>query len=427
MLYTLIAFVGLFIIAATVAVIYYVRYEDQRTIASDSVRNLDEFAASAERQKIGAIVGTKQRSESWLGRMVDYLDEVVNQIAGGPSKDTSAEEKVNIVNVAVEGIKQLLAKEYPNIEFVDPNTVGLVHIIQRLKTELDNVAERADSLDKQLAALHDRFNDAQESSSQAYEKLLADKKTLEQQVNDIKQDYRELEADLSKSAEQRVQDLMNDRDKARNERDRLQTELGEMKARLAVAQDKIALLQGEIQATMPSPDPNGRAYEADGKIIMVEDGIVHLNIGRRDRVHRGLTFKVYDRSMPIPSDGKGKAEIKVFDVREDFSAARVLYSERRNPIVKDDIVANLIWDRDKTNVFMISGDFDLDNNGYVDYDAVEKIEGLIVGWGGRVGDTLSADTDFLVLGEANRHRSSESRRLLICKQTRWPWTNTKPR
>ena len=36
MLYTLIAFVGLFIIATIVAVIFYIQFEKQRTIANDS-------------------------------------------------------------------------------------------------------------------------------------------------------------------------------------------------------------------------------------------------------------------------------------------------------------------------------------------------------------------------------------------------------
>jgi len=51
---------------------------------------------------------------------------------------------------------------------------------------------------------------------------------------------------------------------------------------------------------------------------------------------------------------------------------------------------------------MIAGEFDLDSDGYVDYDAVEKIKGLIVTWGGKVSNALSIDTDFLVLGKPPR-------------------------
>jgi hypothetical protein len=106
--------------------------------------------------------------------------------------------------------------------------------------------------------------------------------------------------------------------------------------------------------------------------------------------------------MPIPKDGIGKAEIEVFDVRKNFSGARITYSQKTNPIVVDDVVANLIWDSKKTNVFMVAGDFDLDGDGYIDYDAVDKIKAIIVKWGGRVTDAVSVDTDFLVLGRPPR-------------------------
>jgi hypothetical protein len=63
-----------------------------------------------------------------------------------------------------------------------------------------------------------------------------------------------------------------------------------------------------------------------------------------------------------------------------------------------DIIANLIWDSDKTNVFVVAGDFDLDNDENIDYGAVDRIKALIEKWGGRVADAVSIDTDFLVLG-----------------------------
>ena len=66
--------------------------------------------------------------------------------------------------------------------------------------------------------------------------------------------------------------------------------------------------------------------------------------------------------------------------------------------ILDDIVANLIWDSDKTNVFVIEGDFDLDGDGKIDKDAADKIKSLIGKWGGKVANAISIETDFLVLG-----------------------------
>jgi hypothetical protein len=112
-----------------------------------------------------------------------------------------------------------------------------------------------------------------------------------------------------------------------------------------------------------------------------------------------LTFGVYNRGESVPKDGKGKAEVEVFDVAKTYSAARIVNSGVRKPILQGDIVANLIWNSDRPNVFVITGEFDLDNDGQIDLDGPAKIKALIEKWGGRVADAISIDTDFLVLGQ----------------------------
>ena len=61
MLYTLITFVGLFIVATTIAVIYYVDAEDKKTRLADIQNQIDDLAKSNERNALGTIVGTKAR------------------------------------------------------------------------------------------------------------------------------------------------------------------------------------------------------------------------------------------------------------------------------------------------------------------------------------------------------------------------------
>jgi hypothetical protein len=397
-LYTLITFVGLFIIATTAAVIYYVKFEDQRTIANQSKRDLKEMVTDIDWRNRGKIIGTRQAPKTWLRTMVDYLDETVIKIIGGQFEDTSAEEKVNTVNRTVENIKKLLAREYPDIENIDPNTTGLIQIIKKLKAKLDNTTKQRLALEKQLEELQNKFDDAVTDMRKTRDILTNENKKYRQQVNEIKQKYDELEAFLRKNAEQQIQDLIAQRDRARTERDTMETDMLQTEAKLTIAQQRIAHIQKQIQAIMSPPDSDVPAYKPDGKIIFIDNQIVHLNIGSDDHVYQGLTFTVYDKTVPIPKDGKGKAEIEVFDVGKNIAVARIAYSEKKNPIVVDDIVANLIWDSDKTNIFMIAGEFDLDGDGNIDYDGVDKIRVLIEKWGGKVADTLSIDTDFLVLG-----------------------------
>jgi hypothetical protein len=401
MLYTLITFVGLFIVATTAAVVFYVKFEDQRTRANQAERSLAEFAEPSERQRITSEVGTRQGRDTWFATMLTYLNNMVATIVG-PSKDVPVEEKVNSINRRVEDIKRILAQEHMDIELLDPNTTGLIQIVDKLRAKLDNVTEASLRLEMQLAEVQNKFDDALADMNKTRTDLFAEKEGYRLQVEEIKQQYDYLRALLEKNKDQRIQDLMAQLEQTTDERNRLDAQLLQMGAKLSFAGERIAHLQKQIEATMPPLDPNMLAYQPDGKIIVVDNQIVHLDIGLGDRVYPGLKLAVYDRGMPIPQDGIGKAEIEVFDVQKNFSAARVLHSEITNPILQDDIVANLIWDSKKANVFMITGEFDLNSDGTFEYDAVDKMKALVLKWGGRITDSVTIDTDYLILGHPPR-------------------------
>jgi hypothetical protein len=556
MLYTVITFVGLFIVSTVVAVIFYLQAEKHRTDAATLQSQMDELANSAELRKIGAIVGAKQPRKSRLGTMVDYLDGTVSLIIGGLPEDTSAEVKIDTTNRKVKDILALLAQQRlaiepnvptnenvePNaptnelvellanqqfsavtedfnetlknelppekleevwkatidqmgpfkkqiglrtekeadydivsvtcefekgaldvkiayngekqvaglfivqtpaevlesyrqtpelltqqtpeivtqqtpelltqqtpeivtqqqsyIEIDDPNTIGLVRVIEKLKAKLDDTTNTALLLQEQFERLKNRFDDAMEATREKELTLLAEKEKYQQQVNEIKKDYNDLKSLVQQTSEQQVRTLMAQLDEERDNRKKLSQQLLKTEAELTTAEERIKRAQEKLHALVPSPDSEIAAYKPDGKIILIDDAakIVHLNIGSDDHVYRGLTFWVYEKNMPIPKDGKGKAEIEVFNVGKNISTARIISFNAKKPIIVGDIVANLIWDSDKTNVFVVAGEFDLNGDGNIDDEAADKIKALIEKWGGKVADEISIDTDFLVLG-----------------------------
>jgi len=532
MLYTLIAFVALFVAATTIAVIYYVKFEKQVDLARTAQSDLEKIISGAEQRKgLGRIVGTIPRNKSALGTMSDYLDQMVYLIAEGPAEDTSAEVKVETANRKVRETLELLARGGPaatditlapatsefvemlvngqfaaaveafdetmkntvpaealeqiwkatavqagafkhqigvrtekqaeyDIELVtcefekgpldikvvynserqvaglffvptpaevlesyqaplqppaqnwleseniDPNMTTLTRIIEKLRIGLDNATSVKLATQQQLRELQNRFDDAMASSYQKEQTLLAEKEKYEQQVEDITSNYNELKTLMEQASEQRVQSLMAQLDEEKATRKQQQQLLLQTQAQLKMSEGRMKLTQNELRDIVPLPDSNAPAFKADSKILLVDyqSGIVHLNIGSNDHVYRGLTFSVYEKNMPIPRDGKGKAEIEVFNIEENISAARIIHSQRGKSIVVDDIVANLIWDSDRANTFAVSGQFDLNNDGNIDYGGTDKIKALIERWGGRVSDAVSIDTDFVVLGEAPRVR-----------------------
>lgn len=536
MLYTVVTFVGLFIISTVVAVIFYLQAEKNRTKAVTLQTQMDELANNSEMQKIGAIVGAKQPRKSRVGTMVDYLDRTVSLIVGGLPEDTSAEVKVDNANRKVKNILESLAQQHlaveseapadenvepnapanelvellanqqfsavtedfndtlknelspeqleeswkaavdqmgpfkkqigsrteteegddvmsdivavtcefeegaldvkiayndenqvtglsivptpeevlesyqqkpeivtqqqPYIEIDDPNTVGLVWVIEKLKTKLDNTTNAAMIRQEQLEQQKNLFDDAMKVTLEKEQTLLAEKEKYQQQVDEIKRDYNDLKIMTQQTSEQQVQTLMAQLDEERDNRKRLSQQLLKTEAELTTAEERIRRAQEKLHSLVPLPDSEIAAYKPDGEIISIDEStkIVRISLGSDDHVYRGLTFSVYDKNTPIPKDGKGKAEIEVFNVDKNISAAHITSSNRKNPIILDDAVANLVWDSDKVNVFVVAGDFDLNGDGNADDEAADKIKALIEKWGGKVANEISIDTDFLVLG-----------------------------
>lgn len=398
--YALLTFVALFVAATTVAVIYYVKAEKYRTEAARLQTDMSELANPQEWGNRGKIVGTKQSRKTYLGTMVDHLDKAVALVIGGPVEPTSAEVKVGTavkdVNETIKLVQQHIA------EALDPNTTGLVSIAQKLKAKLDNTMDEKAAATKAHDDLKSTFDVAIQEAQKKEQELLAEKDKYHQQVLDITGKYDDLKSLMEKTADERAQTLMAQLQQERDNLKNVNDQLLKTSAELAMTQDRMRRALEELEKVKPPPQREALAYQPDGKIVLVDEQaqVVHLSIGSASRVYRGLTFSVYDRNAPIPADGKGKAEVEVFNLERNISAARIVRCEKRNPIAQDDIVANLVWDSDKANVFVVAGEFDLEGDGNINFDAISKIRALIEKWGGSVADNVSAQTDFVVLGQA---------------------------
>src|SRR4030042_2870896 len=281
MLYTLILFVGLFIAATTIAVIYYVKFEDQSTKAEKAERSLEEIATPSEVQDIGKIVGQKEINKSRLATMVDYLDKTARLIIGGVPKDTSAEVKIDTVNRSFRDTLTL-AQSHINPEVIDPNTTGLVQIVQKLKTELDNTKGQLQTVDEQLTDLRSDFNNAKIETYNKERQLIADKEGYRLQVEKIKQDYNDLEKLLQQTSEERIQSLMAQLGEERANYDKEHQDKLQIQAQLDMTLDRMKRQEEELRAIIPLPDSEVVAHKIDGQVILVDDSakVVHLNIGR---------------------------------------------------------------------------------------------------------------------------------------------------
>ncbi len=239
MLYYLITFVGLFLVTTTFAIICYIKIEDYRTIAETSKSQLEQMATPAEQRKgLGKIIGHIPRGKSGLGTMADYLDQMVYLIIGGSPEDTSAEVKIETAGRKVEETLRKLPHHQLDIKPDDPNTNGLIRIIQRLNTVLNETTTTQTDLKNQLDELRNRFDDAMAAGFEKEQTLLAEKEKNEQQVHNIKKDYDELKALTQQTAEQQVQTLMARLDEEKADSYALKQNLLKTKAQLEVVRER---------------------------------------------------------------------------------------------------------------------------------------------------------------------------------------------
>ncbi|MHC4076535.1 MAG: hypothetical protein ACYSRZ_09035, partial [Planctomycetota bacterium] len=324
MQYATITFVALFVIAATAGVVFYLKAEEYRTKMITAQGQIEELATSAELQNIGSLVGESQLHKSRLGSILDYLDKVTYLVIGGVAEETSAQVKAETVQRQGQELIGALSR-YLDLQVEDVNTIGLIRLAGKVKTKLEEMTVTLEDLQQQHDKLQGRFTDAMASGTEKEKTLLAEKKKYQQEVNDIKEDYAALKVLLEQSADQQVKTLDDQLRAEKDDNKILNQELLKTQAELTIAENRIKNVQDRLQKLVPPPDMEIAAFKPDGQIILIDPHtkVVHLDIGRKDGVYQGLTFSVYEKNMPIPKNGKGKAEIEVFNVGESISAARI--------------------------------------------------------------------------------------------------------
>ena len=398
MLYTVIAFVALFIIATVTGILYYLKAEDLRLELESTQSQLDKLVSPIESRNVINLVGEKEGRKSQLGQTLGYIGQMYNMFTGLEADEISAREKFTIVETRFAQVSNDIPEEI--IASSEPNTPGAFRIIELYKNKMEAVENFAAELSNQLDEAYSDAEQFQKATSAKEAELLAQIGLEQQKADTAQKSYEDLKSLMEEKTTEQIKLLSDRNDKLIEENSKAKQDLLATKAELNLTQNRMKKALARLEAIKPRPNEEVDAYKSDGQILSIEtsSNIVFLNIGAEDKVYPGLTFSVYDRNAPIPIDGKGKAEIEVFDVSETTCVARIVKSKIKNPIVIGDIVINLIWDSRATNTFVVAGEFDFNNDGAIDAGTGKKIRQLIENWGGKVETEMTINTDFVILG-----------------------------
>jgi len=392
--------VALLVLAVAAVVVLYINFEKQTRTVEDLRQQNIEVINSRQWSSRGAVIGAKSAQQTYIGLLLDYLDDMVKTILGAPKEDTSAEVKVQSVNKRTTEFLATVKNAYPDIGAVDAKTVGLLGTMGRMKDKLDNAGTTITALQEQLTEAQLIRDKTIEISEQKVKDITAERDSLAQHAQEVQNSYDQLKALMEKSTDEQVKALYSDMEAEREKANNLNQQLLKTDAELKVASQMLRDTREQLAQFTGRPDREPQIREADATVLLVDDysKIVHIDIGSEQHVYPGLTFGVYEQNVPIPKDGKGKGEIEVFNVAKNMSTARIIKSDPMNTILKGDVVANLVWSKDKPNIFVVSGDFDLDGDNINDPEADNKIKALVENWGGKIEDAVSVNTTFIILG-----------------------------
>ncbi|MBI1368676.1 MAG: hypothetical protein GC162_08490 [Planctomycetes bacterium] len=406
MMYVLVLFIFLFLTTLGLSILFYSKVDEADKKTSQATAKLEEFVRSGELLKpetAQVIQQAKDANRSVLTNMQTEHSALVRLVTG--SGDTSQ-----------HGIEEALRA----VGVVDNNVVA---VMTKLRTDLDKSTQQVALLEKQIK---DRQEELQTLKSQ-YDSTQQDRQqkiaALSAEIKKLKDDY----TAYQKSVDDQRDEIAK----------RLEAAQGASAAEVRQRDNEIRRLEGEVgkrdlrikeliaQFKTEKPTVPDATREADGKVLAVnpDENLIYINLGQSDHLVLGMTFEVFDalRGVEVNDDGtlRGKASIEVVDMESNTATCRVVRASYNRPVLANDLVANLVYDKDRVFKFYVFGDFDLDGDGKSTLADHDQVVNLITKWGGQVTDPrdrelrmtallskdaagknlLPLDTDFLVVGQ----------------------------
>jgi len=396
----IVIFVVLFLASGVAAIILYRERESNIQDREKAVNDRDQIANRAEISSIKPLVdrpGAPSRATA-IGELTKDVRFIADTILGQgqtPADLLALRDEVAGKYQPVEEALNAMAME-PKI---DP-AIGLVSVVQNLIRQIEQLQDQIFTKDNQISQMitqHDQNLEARNTQIAQLQKQLDDE---QRKAQTHETEYRNLGNQLEARYKEKKNDLQQQIASLEEKLKQAQDENRKMDGEIKKYQLELKLLNKRIVDIQPDPENEFAALETDGYIINVDERerVAYIDLAKGDQIYRGLKFTVYDRFRRIPKSGQGKGAIEVIEIMGEISKCRITVFNESDPIIENDIIANLIWSKDKKYNFCVVGDFDFDSDGLVDQDGLQKITELIEHWGGRVVSMLSVDTDFLVLG-----------------------------
>lgn len=389
---SLVVFVMTTVFLLVLTIVFYAGRTEAQEERAEALATLNQYVRTNERNQDlfrGFEAAAGQRNESVAQHLHNRYQSLMRYVDGDPASTLDRlQGRLSRFGVADAGV--------------------VAHVLQDTHRERTQARDEVDALKQQLErnqnemaevqAQMNRLRDAHQQELAGVQQQIAGYRTAaeeyRQELEQTKRTMNEAVDRLEDRYENRIADLENETDELHRERVLLMSRVEDLQSRLSA--DRIR-----------SQDP---ATLVDGRVIDTSADQVFIDRGRQHRIVLGMTFEVYDDAASIRPNQqtgelpRGKASLQVIRVGDTTSTAKIIRSVAGRPVVRDDVIANAVYDPNYRFKFLVHGLFDLDGDGRATEAEREYIENMIVQWGGIVvqGDELPGDLDFLVLGQQPR-------------------------
>lgn len=388
----------LFVFSLVLAILFYTQITAAKQAATEATAKLDRLAGAAEQTQLAEVI-KPQGSDTPVKALITEVRTLRQRIVGDPL-------------VSGEDIAKRLA---------DANLKGdgvvLVQEVRRLNAEKEAAEKKLKDTEEQARTARDRLAVIEREHQERIKGFVTAEAKLSEELRTVGDASRKLKDTNDKSLEQLRKELTVSIDKLRDEKKLLEDRIVQANNDKTTFENRLNEVLKQIGSRGIQVDPS---EQVDGSVVdlLSEDGLVYIDLGRRNKVPVGITFEVFGRNDRVKVEQKtdifgnivyegGKASIEVISVGENSATCRIVRRTKDQQgkfkqILEGDKIANVVYDPTVTYRFFVFGDFDLNNTGLSTKTDRQIVERMIMEWGGKLSDTLSYDTDFIVLGTEPR-------------------------
>lgn len=326
--------------------------------------------------------------------MDKYRRDLATRVAGDPEAVAPAIEERS------KALLGQVAQRNPNSVTADDS---LLTTIVALDRSLEQMRATNRELTQQVKDLQDANRALEEGVKQTRDEFEAQVAALREELGGVRQRSEQAMA----AKDQQLSELTASSTATGEEYSRARVDWQNREREFNIQLDKYALQIEDLQKRIGDLkgrgfDPNAILTKADGRVIRAVPGsdVIYIGLGERQNIKPGMTFEIYSQTGDNRPSVRGKASVEVATVMAQTAECKVMRAEPGKPILEGDFCVNIAYEQSRKPKFVIRGDFDLNYDGQVDVDGVQRITSLIRQWGGQVVDDLDETTDFVVIGQA---------------------------